>query len=305
MDGQLVDNIVLNTFTTNTIVVPTGGSATTRVKFDGQNSGTLQVQQGFANRRILCFMPGFPGRSIFMNVATQTDATDRLVSLQGGSPISIWNDIQASCESYRVTAATIKIHYIGRNDAAAGEIIVKKFDPNEINFDNLKENDRLGSVPMTTSEHCKSTTILPGKDGVEIALFQSHLDGFKTYKETQTAFGTGYPSGAAEALRSLEGCVIWLQGFPNGTSLRYELVTTMEVQPKPNTILGRIATPSAPDNPVVRSIIQQTAKHCGDNGHDVMSYGANPRARCAMHAANAAHQVSSQLGTDIPSSQGT
>jgi hypothetical protein len=233
-----------------------------------------------------------------------------------------------------VVGATLKIHYIGNNQNNAGEIVVKKFDPIDIKTNNMATdeyggdethtrggadgptgdgNERyLGSIPTRLDSACKATKFLPAKDGVSISFFKSQHAGFISHKELGDSTdkrGDGY----LNSMRSLEGAVIWITGCNFGTggeagsslnqSWRWELVQTIEVQPKPKTLLARLARPAPLDNPAVQAIISGMSKNCQDMGADISGSHHHPsmRQQCYSMCKQNAPKIAKSIGSSLPS----
>jgi hypothetical protein len=315
-DGQNIDHLVVNILTTGTFRTPIGGSAPESlspavpiVNWNEANHAANNAvpdqtcRQNALGSTIYVFTPGNLQYSYFPNVgvteASCTADIQVINSLQDGKPSAIYDSIVANADTYRVIGANLKLHYIGNDDDNNGEIIVQKFDPLEMDYSN---NLADVSVPLTVNEHCKSTKFIPAKEGCEVAFFPAHRDGFSTYKQI---LGNA-PNGTLDAMRSLEGIVLRVQGAASANSTaqswRWELVQTVELSPKPNTLLSRLAHPSPTNNPTLRAITDSVAKHCSDKGHDISSGHANPRMQCLNTAMSMAPRVAAQLGSSLPSS---
>lgn len=315
-DGQNIDHLVVNILTTGTFRTPIGGSAPESLTaataivdwahsaYPANNAvpnGTCR--EDALGSTIYVFTPGNLQYSYFPNVAV-TEATctadvQEIASLQDGKPSAIYESIVSNADTYRVIGANLKLHYIGDDNDNNGEIVVQKFDPLEMNFNNNLSDV---SVPLTVNEHCKSTKFIPAREGCEVAFFPAHRDGFSTYKQV----GGNAPVGTLDATRSLEAIVLRVQGCASANSTaqswRWELVQTVELSPKPNTLLSRLAHPSPTNNPTLRAITDSVAKHCSDRGHDISSGRINPRMTCLNAAMHMAPSIASQLGSSLPSS---
>jgi len=296
--------------TTGTFKTPATLTAATPIVDWANNNHTANASVPDENCRqdqlgatIYAFTPGNLQYSYFPNVACTEDSYDtdiqEISSLQEGKPSAIYDSILANADTYRVISANLKLHYIGNDDQNSGEIVVQKFDPLEMNYNNYMYDV---SVPLTVNEHCKATKFIPAKEGCEIAFFPAHRDGFSTYKQ----FGGNAPGGTLDAMRSLEGCIVRIQGCASTASTaqswRWELVQTVELSPKPNTLLSRLAHPSPTNNPTLRAITDSVAKHCSDRGHDIVSGLNNPRVTCMNAAMNMAPRIAASLGSTLPSS---
>lgn len=306
-DGQNVDHLVVNILTTGTFTTPyILQDPTDRVDWAGATiANTVNTcYQDQNGATIMAFTPGNLQYSYFPNVsctqASHNDGTHIINSLQKGEKSAIYDSIVTNADSYRVIAANLKIHYIGNDDDNSGEIVVQKFDPLEMSYTNDLSDV---SVPTTVNEHCKSTQFIPAKEGCEVAFFRAHRDGFSTYKQV----GGNAPSGTIDAMRSLEAIILRVQGCASGASVvqswRWELVQTVELTPKPNTLLSRLAHPSPTYNPTLQAITDKVAKHCSDSGHDIQSgMRGHPRMTCFHSAMSLAPRVASSLGSSLPSS---
>lgn len=311
-DGQNIDHLVVNILTTGTFRTPVGGSSPLSLSDAVQpvnwaneaiSGSQATCRQDALGSTIYVFTPGNLQYSYFPNVSvTEASCTadiQEINSLQDGKPSAIYDSIVANADTYRVIGANLKLHYIGDDDNNSGEIVVQKFDPLEMNY----QNDLTDvSVPLTVNEHCKATKFIPAKEGCEVAFFPAHRDGFSTYKQI---YGNA-PNGTLEAMRSLEGIVLRVQGCASSNSThqswRWELVQTVELSPKPNTLLSRLAHPSPTNNPTLRAIVDSVAKHCSDKGQDISSGRGNPKIQCLNTAMGLAPRIASQLGSSLPSS---
>lgn len=303
--GDVSEKIVINLATQGQLTVPTTtGNAVPVRRIDtavveGQNCVTQR--QG---ENIIAFLPGSIRTPIFLNVGVVGANDGTIRSLQAGDKSHMYDNIRDNCDSYRVTAATLKMIYTGNDYDNGGEICVQKFDPFDVNFaNNLNQiggTQYLGSVPRTVNTDCKARRFLPAKHGLNMSFFRSHRDGFHTYKQI---FGENLEINANEpAMSSMEGCVIRITGCATDSPQvwRWELIQTVELVPRPGTLLSALGKPSDLPNQVLDSIALKTAADCTKNGHDITSHHVNQRSMCMLTAQRNAGPIASELGGSLP-----
>lgn len=307
--GDVSEKIVINLATQGQLTVPTANGAVVPVrKIDDTVVTGQNCIQDRAGENILAFLPGSIATPIFLNVAINNVGDPTIRSLQTGQKSHMYDNITANCDSYRVTAATLKLVYTGNDYDNGGEICVQKFDPFDINFANnlqtIGGTQYLGSVPRTIDTDCKARRFLPAKHGLNMSFFRSHRDGFHTYKQlSATTHTANLETNANEpAMSSMEGCVIRISGCATDSPQlwRWELVQTVELVPRPGTLLSALARPSDLPNPVLDSIALKTAADCTKNGHDITSHHVNQRNMCMLTAQQNAGPIASELGGSLP-----
>lgn len=312
--GDVSEKITINLATQGQLTVPTAASSTTgqqvgitdieRIAIPNTNPDYGTCVQDRAGENIIAFLPGSIRTPIFLEVGVVSTTDSTIRSLQGGTKSRLYDNIQSQCDSYRVTAATLKLIYTGNDYDNGGEICVQKFDPFDINYYNTLDviggTDYLGSVPRTIDTECKARRFLPAKHGLNMTFFRSHRDGFHTYKPTKQQT-TPHPQTDA-AVSSLEGCVIRISGCATEAPQlwRWELVQTVELVPRPGTLLSILGKPSDLPNQVLDSIALKTAADCTKNGHDITSHHVNQRNMCMLTAQRNAGPVASELGGSLP-----
>lgn len=304
--GDVSEKIVINLATQGQLTVPSnnGGVVSVR-KIDSTEiagQGCVTQRQG---ENIIAFLPGSLRTPIFLNVGVVGLNDGSIRSLQTGDKSHMYDNIKENCDSYRVTAATLKMIYTGNDYDNGGEICVQKFDPFDINFANnlqqIGSTFYLGSVPRTVNTDCKARRFLPAKHGLNMSFFRSHRDGFHTYKQMSLPedleFGANEP-----AMSSMEGCIIRITGAATESPQvwRWELVQTVELVPRPGTLLSALGKPSDLPNQVLDSIALKTAADCTKNGHDITSHHVNQRNLCLLTAQRNAGPIASELGGSLP-----
>lgn len=217
------------------------------------------------------WFPGDIKQSYYLNPTVTTDPsvpTPTITGLGTGLHSADQETIANDCESFRVTGATLKIEYIGGNMDNGGEIILKKFDPADMGWSQGANPRDITNIPTTIDEYCKSTKYLRAKDGAFIVFGQSDSAEFENFENPATSTSAS----------SHEGLVVFLQGCDQDVqSWRFVYTQSIEIRPKKNTFLARVAKQPPPDMPLFKTamnIVQHAmsernmdmteAKHCGD-----------------------------------------
>lgn len=282
---------------------PDGNSAKT-FQIVLESTGILQPNEhvtgdGKVNgQNVSVWFPGDITASHYLAPTVHASNPPNIMELGPGRNTTDRQQIVDSCESFRVTGATLKIEYIGGNMDNGGEIVLKKFDPADYSIEEGGNSRDLGDIPRTVDEHCKATKFLRAKDGAFVVFGRSDQSEFSDFNN---------PVNTTSAA-SLEGLVVFLQGCDEDVqSWRFVLTQSIEVRPKTNTFLARLAQQPPASMPIFQTTATIVQGQMHNRNMDMVpaSHANAAYSHCVQCCMSSIDAAAGQTGYNIPKSTGS
>lgn len=202
-----------------------------------------------------------------------------------------YDSINSSCESFRVVSATLKIQFIGETDENGGELVIKKFDPDD---DTLTPANHVDSaIPTKIAQRCKKTEFIPAKHGA-----------FVTLNMSQTHRTAVFSNISYQNTRSMEGVAVMFSGCnaANPQSWRWTLIQNVELIPKKNQLLHEMSIPPPPPMPVFEHAYNLLMKKIVQSNLDIVPARSEHAVRAAVYelAKTSVKEACSQGGYGLP-----
>jgi hypothetical protein len=209
----------------------------------------------------------------------------------GAQDSQSYQSINDSCESFRVVSATLKIQFIGESDENGGEIVVKKFDPDDDSYSPANGSD--SGVPSAINQRCKKTEFIPAKQGAFVTINMSQAHRTETFENINF-----------QNTRSMEGVVVMFAGCSATVpqSWRWTLIQNVELIPKKNQLIHDMSIPPPPPMPVFEHAYNLLMKKVVQANLDIVPARAEHTVRSAIYelAKSAVKEACSQGGYGIP-----
>lgn len=310
-DGTNAKTVAMNVVTTGRFAVPvtTGANVT---------GGTVGAKGGAT---ALVFFPGSLYKNhavctnrmkLHNNAALDNDGspeidntfTDNLDNTKSGG--TFIDEIHGQYRSYRITAATIKLQYVGSSDDNEGELIVHKFDPSSTDADNA------ATIPLKPDAHTTCRVYKRAKDGCYITCSRSHISAGLGYKQTLKTdqVASGY---VQEAQASMECVVLFLANCKNAsnanastglpdTPFRFEMVQTVELIPKNGAISNRLADECHPEIPLLLPAYNQLMHDLALKDLDIVDADKerSVQSLAQIQSASSTKDISGKTGLNVP-----
>lgn len=205
-------------------------------------------------------------------------------------------NIKETCLLYRVTAATLKVEFVGSGDQDQGEMIIHKFDPYKMNPDGAGTGVNTPDTQSTCREYKRSS------DGCFITVARSHMLPSLSFKKFE---------GEAEitsAQSSMEQIVVFIQSTARGgqgilsSSYRWELVQTVELIPQFDKMITSLAHEVHPEVPLLLPAYNKLMHDLAEKGLDIVDADDEEKVRAMAYgqASNAANSIAAKTGLKVP-----
>lgn len=313
-DGSNAKTVAMNVVTTGRFSIPTVNAA------HADSSGTYGLKGGAG---ALVFFPG----SLYKNHAVANNRLKLESSTQNdGSPeitnafiyeldhtkkgTTFIDQLEGQYRAYRVTAATIKLQFVGSSDDNEGELIVHKFDPS------FRDADVVESIPKKPDVHTTCRVYKRAKDGCYITCSRSHISaglGYKPVVASSAINQSTEQDKITEAQASMEAVVLFLANCKNATNanqgtglpetpFRFEMVQTIELIPKIDAISNRLADECHPEIPLLLPAYNQLMHDLEKKDLDIVDADKERSVQSLAHvqSANSTKQISQKTGMAIP-----
>lgn len=241
----------------------------------------------------LAFFPGHLRQCKVEYTVANLPGAYEISTIVGGTGVNSqsYDTIVDNCESYRVVSATVKIQFIGESDENGGELVIKKFDPDNDTITNATATD--SGVPNDFNERCKKTEYIPAKHGAFITLNMSQAHRTETFEDPNF-----------QNTRSMEAVVIFFSGCNASVAQqwRWTLIQNVELLPKKNTLLHEMSIPPPPPMPVFEHAYNLLMKDVTEANLDIVPAKAEHTVRQAVYtlAKKSIKDACSQGGYGLP-----
>lgn len=212
-------------------------------------------------------IPGRLANSIYFH---RQVATDNKLVIASQSHSNDLDKLNADCDSYRCTGATLEVEYIGDSNNNGGEMLSCKFD--------LPEDTTTTDITMFPEEidsDVKTRKFSQARHGSFVTSFKSNYE----------AYGNLADPASNELTSSLEAITIRVSGaHAAGANFRWKLRQNIEIRPKKDKFLHKLAKLPPPHLPVVHTAYDMAARALHIAQLDIAPAGAETAVRAHVAA---------------------